>query len=382
MDFLVSEEQTLIEDTVKRLIEKDYDFESRKKVIASAGGMSEAVWKQMAEIGLLALPFSEDSGGFDAGSAGMLGVMKSLGQGLTLEPYLQTVALAGRLVDKLGNAAQKSSLLGAVAEGSVKLALAHGEAQSRYNIADVATSAKASGSGFVLNGTKTVVIHGSQANKLVVSARTSGASTDHAGISLFVVDSKAAGVSMKTERCVDNLRSADIHFANVQVDASALLGKAGESFEALDEAIDFASVLLCAEAVGAMDFANTTTLEYLKTRKQFGVVIGSFQALQHRMVDMTIITRQCNSITLLAANAVDKHAKGEMDVRLRRRAVAAARIKVADGCRLVGQEAIQLHGGMGMTQEMKVSHTFKRLTMIGHAFGDVDHFLERFAAND
>ncbi len=382
MDFLVSEEQTLIEDTVKRLIEKDYDFESRKKVIASPAGMSDTVWKQMAEIGLMALPFSEESGGFNAGSAGMLGVMKSLGQGLTLEPYLQTVALAGRLIDKLGNEAQKSSLLGAVAEGSLKLALAHGEAQSRYNLADVATTAKAAGSGYVLNGTKTVVIHGSHANKLVVSARTSGGTTDQAGISLFVVDTKAVGVTMKTERTVDNQRSADINFANVQVDSAALLGPVGAAFDALDEAVDFASVLLCAEAVGAMDFANTTTLEYLKSRKQFGVAIGSFQALQHRMVDMTIITRQCNSITVLAANAVDKHAKGEMDVRQRRRAVAAARIKVADGCRLVGQEAIQLHGGMGMTQEMKVSHTFKRLTVIGHAFGDVDHFLERFAAND
>ncbi len=382
MDFLVSEEQTLIEDTVKRLIEKDYDFESRKKFIASASGMSESVWNQMAEMGLMSLPFSEENGGFDSGATGMLGIMKALGEGLTLEPYLQTVALAGRLVQALGTSSQKNQLLASALEGKLKLVLAHGEKQSRYNVADVACSATASGSGYVLNGTKVVVIHAPHADQLIVSARTSGSSTDTQGISLFIVDPKASGVSFKTERTVDNQRSADIILTNVQVSSDALLGPLGGAFDALDEAVDFASVLLCAEAVGAMNFANTTTLDYLKNRKQFGVAIGSFQALQHRMVDMTIVARQANSITLLAADAVDKAAKGSMPIKQRRRAVAAARLKIADSCRQVGQEAIQLHGGMGMTQEMKVSHTFKRLTVISQAFGDTDYFLDRFAAND
>ncbi len=382
MDFQYSEEQTLLADSVKRLISDHYAFEARKKVIASASGMSEPVWGQMAEMGLLSLPFSEAEGGFEAGAMGMLPTMKALGEGLLLEPYLQSVALAGRLIEKLGSAAQKKSILPGVMDGSLKLALAYSEAQSRYDIADVQATAQAGGAGYVLNGEKIMVIHGPHAQHFVVSARTSGAASDAQGISLLVVPANAPGVSLKTERTVDNQRSADVSFKNVKLGADALLGKAGEGFAALDEAIDFASVLLCGEGVGAMDAANAMTLEYLKSRKQFGVNIGSFQVLQHRMVDMTIVTRQADSLGLLAANAVDQFSRGEITVRERRHIVAAARVKLADACRQVGQEAIQLHGGMGMTQEMKVSHTFKRLTMISQAFGDADHFLERFAAND
>ncbi len=382
MDFQYSEEQTLLADSVKRLISDNYDFEARKKVIASSSGMSEQVWGQMAEMGLLSLPFSEADGGFAAGAMGMLPTMKALGEGLLLEPYLQSVALAGRLVEKLGSAAQKKMILPAVMDGSMKLALAYSESQSRYDIADVQATAQADGVGYVLSGEKIMVIHGPHADHFVVSARTSGASTDPKGMSLFVVAATAPGVSLKTERTVDNQRSADVSFNNVKLGADALLGKPGEGFEALDEAIDFASVLLCGEGVGAMDAANAMTLEYLKNRKQFGVNIGSFQVLQHRMVDMTIVTRQADSLSLLAANAVDQYSRGEITARERRHTVAAARVKLADACRQVGQEAIQLHGGMGMTQEMKVSHTFKRLTMISQAFGDADHFLERFATND
>jgi alkylation response protein AidB-like acyl-CoA dehydrogenase len=382
MDFQYSEEQTLLADSVKRLISDNYDFEARKKVIASANGMSEQVWSQMAEMGLLSLPFSEAEGGFAAGAMGMLPTMKAVGEGLLLEPYLQSVALAGRLVEKLGSAAQRKTILPAVMDGSLKLALAYSELQSRYDIADLQSTAKAEGAGYVLNGEKIMVIHGPHAHQFVVSARTSGAASDPKGISLFLVAANAPGVSLKTERTVDNQRSADVSFKNVKLGAEALLGKAGEGFEALDEAIDYASVLLCGEGVGAMDAANAMTLEYLKNRKQFGVNIGSFQVLQHRMVDMTIVTRQADSLSLLAANAVDQFSRGEITARERRHMVAAARVKLADACRQVGQEAIQLHGGMGMTQEMKVSHTFKRLTMISQAFGDADHFLERFAAND
>jgi alkylation response protein AidB-like acyl-CoA dehydrogenase len=382
MDFQYSEEQTLLADSVKRLIDDSYDFEARKKVIASASGMSEAVWKQMAEMGLLSLPFGEDEGGFAAGAMGMIPTMKAFGEGLLLEPYVQTVGLAGRLVERLGNAAQKKAILPGVMDGTVKLALAFSEAQSRYELADVQTTANAKGSGYVLNGQKIMVIHGPHADHFVVSARTSETSVNSKGISLFLVSAKAPGVSLKTERTVDNQRSADLLLNEVSVGPEALLGSVGEGFEALDEAIDFAGVLLSGEAVGAMESANAATLEYLKSRKQFGVAIGSFQALQHRMVDMTIITRQADSLSLLAANAVDQFARGEISARERRHTVSATRIKIADACRLVGQEAIQLHGGMGMTQEMKVSHTFKRLTMISQAFGDADHFLERFAAND
>ena len=382
MDFQYSEEQTLLADSVKRLIDDGYSFEARKKVIASDAGMSQAVWAQMAEMGLLSLPFGEAEGGFAAGAMGMLPTMKALGRGLLLEPYLQTVGLAGRLIDQQGSAAQKQAVLPGVMDGTIKLALAYSERQSRYDLADVQTTATPDGLGFVLNGNKIMVIHGPHADHFIVSARTSDVNVNAKGISLFLVSAKAAGVSLKTERTVDNQRSADVTFANVKVGPEALIGLLGAGFEALDEALDFASVLLCGEAVGLMDDANAMTLDYLKSRKQFGVNIGSFQALQHRMVDMTIVTRQADSISLLAANAVDQYAKSAFTARERRHIVAAARVKLADACRQVGQEAIQLHGGMGMTQEMKVSHTFKRLTMISQAFGDADHYLERFAAND
>jgi alkylation response protein AidB-like acyl-CoA dehydrogenase len=382
MDFQYSEEQTLLADSVKRLIDDHYDFEARKKVIASASGMSEAVWKQMAELGLLSLPFSEEEGGFAAGAMGMLPTMKALGHGLLLEPYLQTVGLAGRLVEQHGSAAQKKAVLPGIMDGKLKLAVAYSERQSRYDLADVQTTAIPDGLGFILNGSKIMVIHGPHADHFVVSARTSEINVNAKGISLFLVSAKAEGVSLKTERTVDNQRSADVSFKNVKVGPDALLGLKGAGYEALDEALDFASVLLCGEALGAMDAANAMTLDYLKSRKQFGVTIGSFQALQHRMVDMTIVARQADSLSLLAANAVDQYAAGKMTSRERRYIVAAARVKLADACRQVGQEAIQLHGGMGMTQEMKVSHTFKRLTMISQAFGDADHFMARFAAND
>jgi alkylation response protein AidB-like acyl-CoA dehydrogenase len=382
MDFQYSEEQTLLADSVKRLIDDQYDFEARKKVIASSSGMSETVWKKMAELGLLSLPFSEEEGGFAAGAMGMLPTMKALGHGLLLEPYLQTVGLAGRLVEQHGSAAQKKAVLPGIMDGKLKLAVAYSERQSRYDIADVQTTATPDGHGFILNGSKIMVIHGPHADQFIVSARTSEVNVNVKGISLFLVSAKAEGVSLKTERTVDNQRSADVSFKNVKVGPEALLGLRGAGYEALDEALDFASVLLCGEALGAMDAANAMTLDYLKSRKQFGVNIGSFQALQHRMVDMTIVARQADSLSLLAANAVDQYAKSEITARERRYIVAAARVKLADACRQVGQEAIQLHGGMGMTQEMKVSHTFKRLTMISQAFGDADHFLERFAAND
>ncbi len=380
MDFQYSEEQNLLADSLKRLIANDYSFEARKKIIAGKG-MSDAVWQQLAELGLMTLPFSEAHGGFDAGAMGMLPTMQAIGEGLLLEPYLQTV-LVGRIVERSGSDAQKSAVLPAIMEGSLKAAVAYLEAQSRYNANDVSTAAKADGAGWVLSGEKVVVTHAHLVDKLVVSARTSGGPLDSSGISLFLVDAKAAGVTMKTERSVDNQRSADIRFDQVKLGADALIGNAGEGFEVLDEALDFASVLLCGEAVGAMNSANVATLEYIKTRKQFGVAIGSFQALQHRMVDMTIVTRQADSIALLAAHAVDQAARGLMSVTERRHVVAAARVKMADACRQVGQEAIQLHGGMGMTQEMKVSHTFKRLTMLSQTIGDADHYLERFAATE
>lgn len=379
MDFQYTQEQQQLADAVGRLFEKSYDFESRKKIVGSAEGFSPDVWASMAEMGLLMIPFSEADGGFGGGAIDLIATMEAIGAGLVVEPFLSTV-LGGRLIANAGSAAQREALLPGVIDGSVKLAFAHTERTARYTLSQVETRAARAGDGWQLDGEKVVVLHASMADRILVSARTSGGATDEPGISLFVVDPKAAGVSMKTYRTIDNLRAAEVSFAGVKLPADALLGEAGKAFPAIDEAVDFATVLACCEAVGAMRFANDTTLEYLKTRKQFGVPIGTFQVLQHRMVDMRISAEQSRSICLLAAARVDAAARGEIDAAERRRVVSAAKIKVSDACRHVGQEAIQLHGGMGMTQEMKVAHSFKRLTMIAQQFGDVDQHLERFAA--
>ena len=374
MNFQLNEEQQQLTDSLKRVLDNEYDFESRKKIVASAEGYSPAVWNTLAELGVLGLPLSEDAGGFGSPAAEMVGVMEAMGQALVVEPFLPTVCTAGRIIDRAGSAAQKQAVLPGVIEGKTVLALAHQERVAGFDLS-VSLSAKRDGAGWVLDGEKVVVVGAPQAKLLLVSARTAGQPGDTAGVSLFLVDAKAAGVTMKTYRTQDSLRAADVAFKGVKVGADALVGAEGGGFEALDEALDFASAMLCAEAVGAMQFACDTTLEYLKTRKQFGTTLGSFQALQHRMVDMCVATEQARSITFLACARVDGG-----DAAERRRTVAAARVKIADNARLVGQEAIQLHGGMGMTLEMKVSHTFKRLTMIGQTFGDVDHYLARFAA--
>ena len=376
MNFELNQEQQQLADSVKRMIEKDYDFETRKKVVASAQGHSPAAWATFAELGLLGLPLSEESGGFGGGAVDLIAIMEAIGTGLVLEPYLSTVGLAGRLIDRHGSPAMKAAVLPAVVDGRCKLALAHYEPGGRFSNTAVALPAWREGNGHVIQGGKVAVIDAPLADKLLVSARTSGKAGDAGGISLFLVDAKAPGVSMKTYRTQDSLRGAEVAFDKVALSADSLVGAEGQGLAMLEEALDFAGALLCAEAVGAMKYACDTTLEYLKTRKQFGQNIGAFQALQHRMVDMCISTEQARSITYLACAKVGP----DTPAAERSRTVAAARVKVADACRHVGQEAIQLHGGMGMTLEMKVSHTFKRLTMISQAFGDADYHLERFTA--
>jgi len=381
MDFQYTEEQQLLADSVARLAEQHYDFEARKRVIASEAGHSAEAWRQLAELGLTALTLPAEHGGFDGGALDMVATMETLGQSLMLEPLVSTVGLGARLIARLGHNAQRQALLPAVAEGSLILALAHSEHDSRHDPAQVSTRAELHAGGWRLRGAKSLVIDAPLAGKLIVSARTAGESAEAAGLSLFVVDASASGLRMNTLRTQDNRRAADLTLEGVQLPADALLGEAGQAYEAIVEALDFATVLACAEAVGAMRSANLATLEYLKTRRQFGVPIGSFQALQHRLVDMFVSAEQARSITLLACSRVDAAALGELAVAERMRTVSAAKVKVSEAARHVGQEAIQLHGGMGMTQEMKVAHTFKRLTMIAQTLGDADWHLERFAAN-
>jgi alkylation response protein AidB-like acyl-CoA dehydrogenase len=381
MDFQYSEEQQLLADSVARLADQHYDFEARKRVIASELGHSEEAWRQLAELGLTALTLPGEHGGFDGGALDLVATMEAIGQSLMLEPFVSTVGLGARLIARLGSAAQKQALLPAVAQGNLILAFAHAEHDSRHDASQVSVRAVRHAGGWRLSGAKSLVLDAPVAGKLVVSARTSGETSDPAGVSLFLVDATCPGLQMKSLRTQDNRRAADIALNDVNLPAEALLGSEGGALEAIAEALDFAIVLECAEAVGAMRSANLATLEYLKTRRQFGVPIGSFQALQHRLVDMFVSAEQARSITLLACSRVDAAAHGEIGVPERMRVVSAAKVKVCEAARHVGQEAVQLHGGMGMTQEMKVAHTFKRLTMIAQTMGDADWHLERFAAN-
>lgn len=377
MNFELTEDQKLLADSVRRVIERHYDFEARKKIVASPEGFSPVVWATLAELGLLGLALGEDSGGFGGGANDLIAVMEAIGEGLLVEPFAATVSIA-RLIERAGSDAQRAALLPGVVEGSTRLALAWAERQSRYDLAGAAAVARRDGEGWVLEGEKIAVRGAPMATHIVVTARSAGQAGERSGLSLFLLDPGAKGLTMNTYRTQDSMRAADLGLAGVRVGADALVGAEGEGLTALEEAVDFASALVCAEAVGAMKSACDATLEYLKTRQQFGVPIGTFQALQHRIVDMYISTEQARSIAYLACARVD----AADSARERSRVVAAARVKVSDAARHVGQEAIQLHGGMGMTDEMKVSHTFKRLTMISQAFGDADHWLERFAASE
>ena len=379
MNFDYTEEQTLLADSVRKLVEKEYDFESRKKLLKNAGvGSSKHIWSQFAEMGLLAMPLPGEYDGFGGGAVDLIGVMEAFGEGLVCEPYVATVILGARTVALAGNAAQKLDILPKVATGSLKLALAVSESKSRYNLDHCETRAVQQGNNYTLNGKKMVVLGAPEAGRIIVSARIAGAARDSDGVSLFLLDSKAAGVKLDSYRTFDDLSAGDVTLNNVQVQAAALLGEPGKARVVIEEVMDFANAVSCAEAVGAMEYANKATLEYLKTRKQFGQPIGAFQALQHRMVDMTISAIQSRSMVFLACTSVN----GESSPGERSRRVAAAKIKCADAARHISQEAVQLHGGMGMTEELKISHTFRRLTMLARRFGDADYYLDRFALTD
>lgn len=370
MDFNYTPEQQQFSDALRRWAEKDYSFEQRKKIIHGAG-VSDAAWSTLAELGMTALPVPEAQGGFSGSAVDMLVVMQELGRGLVVEPYFATVLGA----EFLKLAGGQEAALEQVATGELKLACALGEKQSRHDLFDIGTTAKQDGDGFTLAGAKTVVLHGAQAGKLVVSARSSGERRDTNGISLFLVPADAAGVTRRDYRTIDGQRAADITLDNVKLPAAALLGAWGQGWDILDAASDYGVALLCAEAVGAMEALNAATLEYTKTRQQFGVPIGKFQALQHRMAEMFIHLEQARSMATLAAVKV-----GSADAEERRRTVSGAKARIGQAIKFVGQQAVQLHGGMGVTDELPAAHYFKRLTMIEITLGDTDHHLARFAA--
>jgi pimeloyl-CoA dehydrogenase small subunit len=374
MDFDLTEEQQLLKDSVGKFLEKNYSFETRKQIIASRAGYSATAWQGLASLGLLGVPVPEDFDGFGGGGVETMVVMEAFGRHLVVEPYLGTVVMAASLVATAGTEEQKKYLLPPIVDGSMRFACAFTEPGGRYDLNHVETTARMEGGMWVIDGAKSVVMHGAVAELLVVSARTSGNVGDAHGISLFFVNPGEEGVSGREYPTYDGNRAAEIGLANVQVSGDSLIGAADQALPLIELIVDRAIAALCAEAVGCMGALNDATLEYLKTRKQFGVPIGRFQALQHRMVDMLIQYEQAKSMALLAAVKVDSP-----DAVERRKAVSAAKELIGRAGRYVGQQAIQLHGGMGMTDELNVSHYVKRLTAIDTQFGDVDHHLDRFA---
>jgi pimeloyl-CoA dehydrogenase small subunit len=373
MDFEFSEEQQLLKDSIEGLLGDKYDFEQRKKFLAGSEGWSREIWKQYAELGLLGLPFAEEHGGIGGGPVETMIVMGTIGNALALEPYLPTVVLAGGAIRRFGTDAQKNKYLPQIAEGKITGAFAHTERQSRYDLFDVKTTAKASGNGFTLDGQKSVVLNGDQADFLVVTARVSGNQRDKDGLGLFIVDAKANGVSRRGYRTQDGLSAAEVQFSGVKVEADAAIGKPGDALPLIEQIADDGIAALCGEAVGVLAALTEATTDYLRTRKQFGINIGSFQVLQHRNVEMLIAAEQAKSMALLATMMVN-----ESDPVTRRKTLAAAKSQIGRSAQFVGEQAIQLHGGIGMTMELKVGHWFKRATAIDIQFGDADYHLEQF----
>jgi pimeloyl-CoA dehydrogenase small subunit len=376
MDFDLSDEQRQLKDSVERLLADAYgDLNHRVAYTKAPKGYSAALWQQYADLGLLAAPFAEEHGGLGQGLTETMIVAEALGRALAVEPYMATIVLAGGALRHAGNGALLAELVPAVAAGELTLALAHQERQSRYDLADTATTARADGKGgYTLEGEKMVVLAGDSADRLIVSARASGGRTDRGGIGLFLVDAKANGVTRRGYPTQDGMRAADVTLSGVKVAPEAMLAGPEKGLAVLERVVDEAIAALAAESVGAMAGLTELTVEYLKTRKQFGVPIGSFQVLQHRAVDMLTAMEQARSMAFYATMMA-----AEPDAQERRRAMSAAKVQIGRSGRLVGESAVQLHGGIGMTMEYKAGHYFKRLAMIDLAFGDADHHLRELA---
>lgn len=375
MDFDLSDDQRQIKDSVDRFLTAAYaDPKARAACQAEAGGFSRKNWAQFAELGLTAIPFAEEHGGLGAGVIETMIVMEAIGKTTAIDPYLSTIVLAGGLLRHAGTTAQKAALIPGIIEGKRFVALAHQERQSRFDLFHVETTAKADGAGnYVLNGQKLVVLGGDSADTLIVVARTAGDTRDKSGIGLFLVDGTAAGVTRKSYQTQDGGRAGDITFKDVRVDATNVM-TATDGLAPLERVVDEAIAALSAEAVGAMAALQDLTVDYLKTRKQFGVPIGSFQVLQHRAVDMFTHLEQARSMAFFATMMASESNAAE-----RRKAMSAAKVQIGRSARFIGQEATQLHGGIGMTMEYKSGHYFKRLTVIDMAYGNADHHLREVA---
>jgi pimeloyl-CoA dehydrogenase small subunit len=371
MDFELSDEQKLLKDSVESLLADRYGFEARNGYAQEHDGYSSAMWTQYAELGLLALPFEEKYGGIGGSAVDTMLVMEAFGRALVIEPYLATVVLCGSLLRLGGNAKQRDTYLPKIADGEMTMAFAHSEPQARYTLSDVKTMARKDGDGYILDGAKTLVLHGDSADMFVVSARVNGAQRDTAGLALFIIDANTNGITRRGYTTTDGQRAAELTLSNIRISADAALGKPGDAFPLIEKIIDVAIAAQCAEAVGAMSVMHEMTVDYLKTRKQFGVPIGNFQVLQHRAAEMLIALEQARSMAMLAAITAE-----DDDAAARRKAISAAKVQMCNSGRLIGQQATQLHGGIGMTMEYAVGHYFKRVTAIAATFGDAAHHLD------
>jgi alkylation response protein AidB-like acyl-CoA dehydrogenase len=374
VDFRYTEEQLALQDTLRRFIARDYDFERRREFARSASGFSPEAWTQYAELGLLALPLPEQYGGLGGSGVDVMVVMEEIGRGLLLEPYLSTVVLGGGIIAEAASDELKQQLLPQIGAGKTQIALAAYEAAGRYELSRVACTATRDAPGWKLSGRKSVVLDAPAADYFIVSARPQGSVTDSAELALFLVPRTAAGATLVPYATQWGARAADLQLTEVAVAANALIGAPSQGLEILERGVDAAVAALCAEAAGIVAALNEATLGYLKSRKQFGVPIGVFQALQHRMADMYIAQEQIRSMAIIAA----VHAR-DPDPVARRRAVGGAKAYIGQAARFVGQQAVQLHGAMGVVDELIVSHYFKRLTMIDMTFGDADFHFARFS---
>ena len=373
MDFNFTEEQTLLENMLTSFVRDNYPWEAREAIVKTEEGWKPENWSQFAELGLLGVPFAEEFGGLGGSVVDTMIVMEQFGKGLVVEPYMPSVVLAGGLISSLGSKEQVESIIPNIISGDVRYAFAHSEPQSRFDLFDVKTSAAVSGDDFILNGFKSVVFGGPIATHLIISARTSGDQRDTNGITLFLVDKKSEGLTLQNYPTIDEYRASEVVIENLKVSKDMVLGEVDNAYNAIDENIDRSTIAVCAEAVGILEVLKDATIDYCKNRKQFGQAIGKNQSIQHRLVDMMIEYEQSKSILYMASTS------DLSDPTSRKKAVSAAKARIGKAIKYVGENSIQLHGGMGMVDEYLVSHYFKRATMLGVLFGNEDYHMKRFS---
>jgi alkylation response protein AidB-like acyl-CoA dehydrogenase len=373
MDFNFTEEQTLLENMVTSFVRDNYPWEAREAIVKTEEGWKPENWNQFAELGLLGVPFAEEFGGLGGSVVDTMIVMEQFGKGLVVEPYMPSVVLAGGLISSLGSKEQVEAIIPTIISGEARYAFAHSEPQSRFDLFDVKTSAVASGDDFVLNGFKSVVFGGPIATHLIISARTSGEQRDTDGITLFLVDKTAEGLTLQNYPTIDEYRASEVVIENLKVSKNMVLGEVNNAYAAIDENVDRSTIAVCAEAVGILEVLKDTTIDYCKNRKQFGQAIGKNQSIQHRLVDMMIEYEQSKSILYMACTADLSNPSD------RKKAVSGAKARIGKAIKYVGENAIQLHGGMGMVDEYMISHYFKRATMLGILFGNEDYHMKRFS---